>query len=65
MYIVKVYLLNNNTYLFLVPTLERGKEYAKRIITEGFWKCEDNGTHVFYPVHQVYKVKVMEEGADD
>ncbi len=48
----------NNTHRFEVDTLEKGREYAKRIITEGLWIKEDDG-EIFYPVHIIVKVKVV------
>jgi hypothetical protein len=58
MYIVKAYDIYNNTHEFGVETKEAGREYAKRIITEGLWILKDD-CEVFYPVHQVVKVKVI------
>ncbi len=48
----------NNTHRFEVDTPEKGREYAKRIITEGLWFEEDDGSEMFYPVHLIVKVKV-------
>lgn len=61
MFEVTVYDIYNNTHSFRVESKEKGREYAKRIITEGLWLAE--GEHleegeVFYPVHSVVKVKV-------
>jgi hypothetical protein len=60
MFVVKAYDVFNNTHEFPVDTLEKGREYAKRIISEGLWVKESDG-ETFYPVHQVVKVRVFEE----
>lgn len=61
---VLVYMMSNNTHPFMVETMEHGREYAKRIITEGFWiketMSDDLELEVFYPPHQVFKVKVWD-----
>lgn len=60
--LVKVYFNSNNVLEYYVTgenALERAREHAKRIITEGFWDRTENGNEVFYPVHQIYKVKVI------
>ena len=56
-YVVKVYDIFNNTFEYLVPTKENGREYAKRIITEGLWRKEGD-LEIFYPVHEIVKVTV-------
>jgi hypothetical protein len=56
---VTAYLFNQNTFSWDVESWEKGREYAKRIVTEGLWIAEDE-EEVFYPVHQVYKVKLQE-----
>lgn len=58
MFKVKVYDIYNNTREFAVETVEMGREYAKRIITEGLW-IKEGMDEVFYPVHQIVKVKVV------
>jgi hypothetical protein len=60
-YIVKVYDVFNNTHEFVVESLDRAREYAKRIITEGLWlNLDETGANyeVFYPVHEIVKVKI-------
>lgn len=57
MFEVIVYDVYNNTHVFTVDTVEKGREYAKRIITEGLW-VKDNGDELFYPVKAIIKVKV-------
>jgi hypothetical protein len=58
MFTVKVYDVFNNVHEFSVRTKEAGREYAKRIITEGLWFIDGND-EVFYPVHQIVKVKIV------
>jgi len=59
--LVKIYFKSNNKYEYIVSGEDvesRAREHAKRIITEGFWDKTDDGSEVFYPVDQIYKVKV-------
>jgi len=56
---VKVYTVYNTTREWSVESTDKGREYAKRIITEGLWYIEEDGTEVFLPVHRVEKVKVI------
>jgi hypothetical protein len=60
---VKVYDIYNNVHTFSVESVEKGREYAKRIITEGLWFFE-NGDEVFYPVHRIVKVTI-EKGVEN
>ena len=53
---VKVYMMNNNVKSFHARDMDNAREIAKRIITEGMWTNKEE----FYPVHQIYKVKIME-----
>ena len=57
MYKVVVYDIFNNKHEWTVETIEKGREYAKRIIMEGLWEKQGE-EEVFYPVHQIIKVKV-------
>lgn len=58
---VIVYLLHNVTHEFSVPTIEKGREYAHRIITEGLWVIVDPGVwEEYWPVHQIVKVVIRE-----
>jgi hypothetical protein len=59
MWRVKVYDTFNNTHEWGVANRDKAREYAKRIITEGLW-FNDGDEEVFYPVHQVVKVKIGE-----
>lgn len=68
---VRVYLDSNNIHEYVVGGLERAREHAKRIVTEGFWLthelfpeyCEEGQEH-FIPVHRVYKVSIKVERND-
>ena len=57
---VIVYDVFNNKHEWKVKTGDNGKEYAKRIITEGLWFIDGN-KDVFYPVHQIVKVVIEDE----
>ena len=57
---VRVYLISNDTIEFPARDISNAREIAKRIIMEGLWtEQQADGTESFYPVHQVYKVKVI------
>lgn len=56
---VKVYLKHNATHEFSARDINNAREIAKRIITEGAWFTEGDGNEVFYPIQQIYKVKVI------
>ena len=60
-YEVTAFLLNNAKVTFGATSDRNAKEVATRIITEGLWI--DNGDRIqeFYPVHQIYKVKIIEK----
>jgi hypothetical protein len=63
---VLVYTFSNNKHSWTVDTVPQAREYAKRIITEGLWISEGPDIEVFYPPHQIFKVKVLkseEEGS--
>lgn len=57
-YVVKVYTTWNTTRSWSVVGLDKAREYAKRIITEGLW-YKDEDTEVFVPVHNLVKAKVI------
>jgi len=57
---VKVYLTSNAEIFFPARDIRNAREIAKRCITEGAWVINDNdNTEEFYPVHQIYKVKIV------
>ena len=57
---VKVYLKSNAIALFPARDRNNAREIAKRIITEGLWVIDEDKTESYYPVDQVYKVKIYE-----
>jgi len=61
MYIVKAYTVFNVTTKWKVDSMDKAREYAKRMITEGLWYSEDGENEVFLPVHQVQKVKIYKK----
>jgi len=56
---VKVYMLSNAIFYFKARNINNAREIAKRIITEGLW-TEEEGNEEFYPITQIYKVKIIE-----
>ncbi len=57
-YKVRVYDYFQNTHEWTVESIQKAREYAKRIVTEGLWYV-DGDEEVFLPVHQVFKVKIF------
>lgn len=58
---VVVYLLHNVTHEFPVPTIQKGREYAHRVVTEGLWVISERGVREeYWPVHQIVKVVIVE-----
>jgi hypothetical protein len=55
---VQVYMYSNRVFEYDVSSLGKAREHAKRIVIEGFIADEEDGT-VYYPVHQVFKVKIV------
>ena len=55
--IVRAYDIYNNVHKWTVIGIEKGREYAKRIIREGLW-FKEGDTEVFYPVHAIVKVVI-------
>jgi hypothetical protein len=56
---VKVYLTSNAEVIFPARDIRNAREIAKRCITEGVWVENENKTEEFYPINQVYKVKII------
>ena len=60
---VEAYTKHHAKYVFTARNKEHAREIANRIITEGLWVTDDEGadkgTEIFFPVHQVFKVKVI------
>ena len=63
-FIVNAYLTCHVVHQFDARDIANAREIAKRIITEGLWVIEDDDNEVFYPITQVYKVRIvnMEQG---
>ena len=55
---VKAYLMCNATVSFDARDKRNAMEIAKRIITEGLWVENEDGTTEMYPIHQIFKVKI-------
>lgn len=58
---VQVYLVSNDVLDFEARNKRLAKEMAKRVITEGLW-VEEGEYIEYYPVHQVFKVKILKAG---
>lgn len=56
---VKVYFTSNAVFYFDADSPRNAREIAKRIITEGCFLIDQNGLEEFYPITQIYKVKVL------
>jgi muconolactone delta-isomerase len=54
---VKVYMISNAIFEFPARNINNAREIAKRIIMEGLWTEE--GEEEFYPITQIYKVKII------
>jgi len=55
---VKVYMISNAIWEFPARDINNAREIAKRIIMEGLW-TEAEGNEEFYPITQIYKVKII------
>ena len=62
---VVCYLNSHATMNFPARDERNAREIAKRIITEGAWVINKDGTEEFYPVAQIYKVKIIKENKGD
>lgn len=51
-----IYMQDGRTFTYKVEGAIKAREHAHRIITQGWRNIEDN-VMVYYPVHQVLKVK--------
>lgn len=60
--IVRVYMKSNAIHEFPARDLSNAQEIAARATREGLWVIED-GDHVYYPITEVYKAKVVMSGA--
>lgn len=58
---VKVYLTSNAEIFFPARDERNAREIAKRVITEGVHVSNKNNTEEFYPITQVYKVKIIKK----
>ena len=58
---VKVYLKSNAEIYFDARDVRNAREIAKRIVSEGLWVTNEDGTEEFYPTDQLYKVKILPE----
>ncbi len=55
---VRVYMISNSTYEFPARDIPNAREIASRITREGLWIDTDDG-EAFYPITQVYKVRII------
>lgn len=62
-YNVRVYFNSNSEHIFPARNLHNAREIAKRVITEGAHIINENN-EVFYPIHQIYKVKIIKKGEE-
>jgi hypothetical protein len=62
--IVKTLTVWHTTIEFKVDSVNKAREYAKRIITEGLWHIEGD-TEIFIPVHNLVKVKIVPKEKND
>jgi hypothetical protein len=56
---VKVYFVTNGTYYFPARDRRNAREIAGRIVREGCWIINDDGTEEMYPPDKVFKVKIL------
>ena len=61
MFKVKVYFKTNAIHFFDARDERNAREIAKRIINEGAYIINDDRSEEFYPVNQIYKVKILKE----
>ena len=57
---VTAYTVWNTKKEYEVIDMDKGREFAKRMIMEGLWYIEEEGTEVFIPPCNLVKVKVKE-----
>ena len=57
--IVRCYLSSNATIEWPARDIRNAREIAKRVIVEGVHEINQDGTEEFYPIQQVYKVKIL------
>lgn len=53
---VKVYMKSNAIHYFPARNINNAREIASRITREGLWL--EDPEEVFYPISEVYKVKI-------
>ena len=58
MFQVTAYLAAGVTHAFTAESLVKSREIANRIIREGLWVVEQDGTELFIPTVHIFKVKV-------
>ena len=59
--IVKVYFISNATHYFPARNIKNAREIAKRVIMEGCWIINDDDSEEFYPIHTIFKVKILKQ----
>lgn len=62
MYRVTAYLTAGLAHEFPAKSLNHAREVAGRIVREGLWVVEADGTELYYPAGLVFKVKVEKAG---
>ncbi|KKM05982.1 hypothetical protein LCGC14_1748580 [marine sediment metagenome] len=56
---VRAYLKHNVTHEFPARDTNNAREIAKRICGEGLWVVNEDEDEVFYPITEVFKVKIV------
>ena len=56
---VRAYLKHNVIHEFPASDTNHAREIAKRICDEGLWVINDEEQETFYPITQVFKVKIV------
>lgn len=59
---ISVYTVENGEYSYNLEAedLNRPREHAKRIISEGYWEILGDATEIFHAPWRIVKVKVRE-----
>ena len=64
MFTVKAYTIWNTTHEWNVESLNKAREFAKRMIMEGLWYHVEE-TEVFVPVVHIIKVTIKPSSRDE
>lgn len=50
----------NNPDLYAVRCEAAGREYAHRIVTQGYHRTTGEGELTYYPPHRIFKVRIVD-----